>query len=343
MRRLLAALAALALVTLAGPVAAQKAAPPVPPACKGRDLLVEMQTSDPKSAAEVRAKAEETLNAKALLWKVEGKGGMAPSYLFGTVHITDARVHALPPPVRAALDGAKLVALELAEMSPAKMASAMMSVKNVTSLMMYTSGNGLTDHLTPVELKKVQDAVAKSGIPPHAAHLLRPWFVYASLAIPECETRRAAAGLAVLDQRIGEIGAKAGKPVVGLETVEEQLKSFAGLPEKTQVELLKVSLATLDQLEDQMETLTRLYVARDLGAIWPFGVVLAKKAGFDPALFGPFLRDVVERRNVNMRAAALPLIEKGGAFIAVGALHLPGKMGLVELLREAGYTVTAAE
>ncbi len=40
---------------------------------------------------------------------------------------------------------------------------------------------------------------------------------------------------------------------------------------------------------------------------------------------------------------ALPHLDKGGAFIAVGALHLPGKTGLVSLLREAGYTLTAIE
>ncbi len=44
-----------------------------------------------------------------------------------------------------------------------------------------------------------------------------------------------------------------------------------------------------------------------------------------------------------MRDRALPLLGKGGAFIAVGALHLPGDKGLVALFREAGYTVTAVE
>ncbi len=42
-----------------------------------------------------------------------------------------------------------------------------------------------------------------------------------------------------------------------------------------------------------------------------------------------------------MEPTAEPLLEEGGLFIAVGALHLPGKKGLVALLREAGYTVTA--
>ena len=48
-------------------------------------------------------------------------------------------------------------------------------------------------------------------------------------------------------------------------------------------------------------------------------------------------------RNFGMRDNALAHLEQGNAFVAVGALHLPGKQGLVSLLREAGYTVTAVE
>ena len=49
---------------------------------------------------------------------------------------------------------------------------------------------------------------------------------------------------------------------------------------------------------------------------------------------------IITDRNVNMRNRAKPLIDRGSAFIAVGALHLPGKNGLVTLFRDAGYTVT---
>ena len=315
-----------------------------PPACRGQDMFQEIKDSDPKAAEEIRAAADQVPNARALFWRIEAKTPeVAPSHLFGTVHLTDDRVLKLPPAVRTALEGARKVALELKEMSPTKMALAMMSVKNITNMMMFTSGQGLKDHLTDAELAKVQNVLGKAGVPAASAHLLRPWFVYASVAVPECEQLRSGTGLAVLDQTIGETAVKAGKPVVGLETVEQQLRAMAELPEDTQIQLLKSSLATLDRLEDQLETLTRLYLARDIGVIWPFGMKVVEKAGYSPNLFTPFLRDVVERRNAVMRDGAMPLIDEGGAFIAVGALHLPGKLGLVEILRQSGYTVTALE
>ena len=51
-------------------------------------------------------------------------------------------------------------------------------------------------------------------------------------------------------------------------------------------------------------------------------------------------RELIEKRNRTMHERAMPLIDGGNAFIAVGALHLPGNTGLVELLRQSGYRVT---
>jgi uncharacterized protein YbaP (TraB family) len=54
-------------------------------------------------------------------------------------------------------------------------------------------------------------------------------------------------------------------------------------------------------------------------------------------------RNLLVTRNLSMRDKALPSLAEGSAMIAVGALHLPGRQGLVALLREAGYTVTPVE
>ena len=72
-------------------------------------------------------------------------------------------------------------------------------------------------------------------------------------------------------------------------------------------------------------------------------LALAREVGTSPAVFDGFKKYLLVDRNAKMRTAALPLLEKGNAFIAVGALHLPGPTGLVALLRESGYTVTPVE
>jgi uncharacterized protein YbaP (TraB family) len=218
-----------------------------------------------------------------------------------------------------------------------------MSAREFISLTTYRNGKSLADQLSESELKRLRETLRKRGIPAENAHLLRPWFAWSAFAIPECEKRRVAAGSAFLDQRLGEEARKRGQPVIGLETIGSQINVLAGMPEAAQLDLLRTSLAFLDNQENLFEVLIRLYLARDLGAIMPFNAKFAEKLGVDPALFVPTERDLVEKRNITMRNAALPLLQEGNAFIAVGALHLPGKGGLVELFRAAGYTVTPVD
>jgi uncharacterized protein YbaP (TraB family) len=76
------------------------------PVCTGTDLIAELRDSDPGGFAALRAEAQAIANNRGLFWKIEPANGAAPSYLLGTVHVTDPRVHALSGPVRAALDKA---------------------------------------------------------------------------------------------------------------------------------------------------------------------------------------------------------------------------------------------
>ena len=53
-----------------------------------------------------------------------------------------------------------------------------------------------------------------------------------------------------------------------------------------------------------------------------------------------FLRRLIDDRNVHMIERMLPRLKQGAAFIAIGALHLPGEKGILQLLTERGYTVS---
>jgi uncharacterized protein YbaP (TraB family) len=86
-----------------------------------------------------------------------------------------------------------------------------------------------------------------------------------------------------------------------------------------------------------------MYAKRQIGAAMPFQLALAAQTGTSPSAFDGFKKTLLIDRNAKMRNAALPILDKGSAFIAVGALHLPGPTGLVALLRESGFTVTAVE
>ncbi len=309
------------------------------PICTGRDMLAEMKGSDAAAHARVIAAGQSTVNAANILWRIEGASA-SPSFLFGTLHLSDDRINALSPAVSAALEQAKSIALEIDDLSPAKMAAAMGSIGE---LAVFRDGRKLDDLLSPDEFDIAQQALQATGVPPGATSVLRPWLVMLSLALTECERKRIASGLLPLDMRLAGVAKRRSRLVVGLETLEDQFRAIAGVPEGDQLEMLRVSLRLYDRSHDLVETMVQRYLAREIGLIWPFQIELARQFGFSPAAFESFKDRMIRMRNARMRDAALPLIQAGGVFIAVGALHLPGEHGLVALLRQAGLTVVAVD
>ena len=313
-------------------------APATAARCQGDDLLAEIRVKEPETHRSIMEQAAATENSGALLWKVE-RAGRPPSHLFGTVHVTDERVVASPA-ARAALEQSKTLALEVADLSPAANSAAM---AKAAGLVMFTDGRKLDRMVSAEDFEKLKTSLAQAGLPTEATASFRPWIAYLILSVPDCERRKVRDGGLVLDMRLAE-QAKARKiPVVGLETIEQQLASLAAVPEEQQLDMLRATLRYIDRSDDLMETMLQLYLRREMGAAWPLQRVLARKAGVAETTYSGLKKELVDDRNVRMRDAARPLLEEGGAFIAVGALHLPGDTGLVKLLREAGYTVTPME
>ena len=332
----LSALAALALLTASPLAVAEPAAPAV---CHGKDMLAEMQAKSPDRFAKVMDEAAKLGNSEAVFWKVE-KEGVAPSYLLGTMHLTDRRIATIPEKAKAAIAQSRVVTLEVANLSDAAMQAAMASSP---AKIVYTDGSTLEGKLTPDEFSKVKSLVGKSGMPGELAGLMRPWLVSLFLAISDCERAQMSAGAPVLDTNVEEEAKKHGVAVEGFETVEAQLDALASVPEDQQVAMLKVGLKYADRTNDLIETLVQMYLKRQIGAAMPFQIALAEEQGTPGSVFDGFKKQVLYDRNARMRDAALPMLAAGNAFIAVGALHLTGPEGLVALFREAGYTVTAVE
>jgi uncharacterized protein YbaP (TraB family) len=308
------------------------------PTCAGRDIFTTMKRTDPDGYAKIRAAADAIPNTRALLWRIE-RNGQPVSWLFGTIHSTDERVNKRSPAMTEAFNAANTVALEYFEPdAPLEKLGEMVAAKGI-----YTEGNGLKDLLTPAELGTLRKTLGADGMPADAVHMLRPWFAGLALALPVCEKKRAQAGLLPLDKRLENDAIAQGKRVVGLETQGLQIDALIGMPEPAQIKLLKGSVATLHLRDDALEVLHRAYLRRDLGITLPFTKRIIERAGQDASAVDAIDIELAVKRNYGMRDASLPLLEQGGAFIAVGALHLLGKEGLVELFRAAGYTVTPIE
>ncbi len=308
------------------------------PVCTGVDLMQALRKDDPAAAGKIEEDARATPNGSGLLWKIE-KAGLGTSYLFGTMHMTDPRVTALPDAAQAAYDASATVVIETTDVLD--QAEMMAAIMQKPELMMFTDQTTLKSLLSPEDAEAVEAALSERGIPLASVAKMKPWMLSAMVALPACEMARKAAGLPVLDVKLAQDAEAAGKELRGLETVTDQLEAMASLPMEFHIRGLVDTLKLGDRMDDVVETMISLYVQGEVGAIWPlFKVVLPDGEKEDS--YAAFEEVMVTARNKTMAAEAEPLLQKGGAFVAIGALHLPGAEGVVELLRKAGYTVTAA-
>ena len=170
---------------------------------------------------------------------------------------------------------------------------------------------------------------------------MKPWMLSALVALPACELARKAGGAPMLDIKLAEDAKAAGKQLEGLETVADQLHAMASLPMDFHLKGLIETLKLGDRIDDVIETMIVLYAQGDTGMFWPLFRAVLPDEGEDEAGYAAFEQAMIIERNKTMAKNAEPILAAGNAFIAVGALHLPGPDGLIELLRKPGHTVSA--
>lgn len=330
---LLALIAALALST---PARAED-----DPTCGGVDLVAALEKGDPAAFAKLKAEGGKIRNSGNRFWKLE-KTGQAPSWLLGTMHLSDPRVTELPPEAKAAFDAASVVVLESDEILDQQRAAAGLMAR--PDLMYFSGKETIADHVTPDERKLLEDELMKRGMPFNAIIKMKPWLLTSMVALPRCELSRKAQGIPFLDMKLAKDGLAAGKEVKGVETLAEQLEVIAGLPMSFHVKSLVGTVKYPQFTADMMETTLQLYLRGEIGLVFPAGVLFApEKDAADYKDMALFEERLITMRNHKMADRGEPILARGNVFMAVGALHLIGDEGLVELLRGKGYTVTAVK
>lgn len=309
------------------------------PTCGGADMLAEMRTANPAMYAKISADATKTTNDGALLWKIS-KAGHKPSYLFGTIHLSDTRVTTLSPAATAALASTTTTAVEIADLDD----KAIMQAAAVNpQLLFYMDGRRLDDMLSETEFSTVSRTLTSMGMPKQMQPMVRPWLIAMILAISDCERSRLANKLLILDNVIEQRAKSSGKKIVGLESIASQIHALTSISNDDQIAMLKSVLRYAHRADDVRETLLQLYLKRQMGVMFALQRHFATEAGLPPEAMRGFEMSVISARNHTMLATSLPLIQSDSTFIAVGAGHLVGSDGLVALLRNAGYELTPVE
>jgi uncharacterized protein YbaP (TraB family) len=306
--------------------------------CHGENLLEALQRDDPQRYSEVVAEGSKVVNGKGLFWKIEGKG-TTPSYLLGTMHVTDPRVLEMPSGAAKAHAEANTIVIESDEILDEKKAMAAMLAK--PELTMFTDGRSIESLLSQDDLAILEAGLKKRGLALSAVSRMKPWMLASFVALPACELARKKQNAAFLDKQIALDAIAAGKTVKGLETLDEQLTAMTKLPLDFHLKALVETVKLGDRMDDVIETMTALYLQGETGLTIPaLKALTPTEAGEDESAYAAFESTIISQRNHTMAERARPLLEEGGVFMAVGALHLPGDDGLVSLLRKQGFAVT---
>jgi len=266
---------------------------------------------------------------RGLLWKIESGPSqtdrVVPSYILGTMHSEDPRVLRLPVAVQQALRSSDNFCMELVADERA--------TTTLAQRMVYTNGQTLRAVVGEQLFRQLMPLMGERGVPAQALTLLKPWAVYMTLSMPQKQT-----GM-FLDLQLYETAKQQGKSICGLETAEEQVSVFEKTPVEDQVVLLREIVKNPPMLDKQIERMTAKYLARDLAGLLALSQELTPTTPQEQQSTEEFLRRLIEERNRRMVERMLPKLRQGSTFIAVGALHLPGPSGILQLLANRGYSV----
>ncbi|MBM3960769.1 MAG: TraB/GumN family protein [Planctomycetes bacterium] len=287
-----------------------------------------------KPAEAPAAVAAPTQVERPLLWRIELA---PPSYLFGTIHLPDDRVTELPPVVADVIERCDALYTEL----PMDLALLMKQMGR----MQLPEGTTLRSALGDELYDEVAAYVQTKGMTMALLDRLQPWAVGAQLGL--LDQMKDMATKQPLDMVIYQRAKRGGKKVGGLETVEEQAGVFADMTQAEQRTFVRDGLADIKKKEAEgvhpTEELLRLYLKGDDAAIdarindFPLTDAKLKKR---------LMTRLIDDRNVAMADRIVRRLQEAPERVqvfAVGAAHYPGKMGVLELLRQRGYRVTRLE
>ncbi|MEM7210867.1 MAG: TraB/GumN family protein [Pseudomonadota bacterium] len=310
-------------------------------ACGGKNMLDELRRSNPDAVTAIEARANATQNGTGRFWKIE-RDGLAPSHLFGTFHTPQA-AELVPEPVWAALDASEIAVFELSRSQEAEMESRLHSDP---TFILSSEPTNLQDLLPPDDYTELRRAFEDRDISMQIAGALKPWLQISLLAFPPCHMAAVADGGEPLDIVMADRAFAAGIPELGLESYETALMAFDTLTQDMVTNLLVGAARTRAFEEDIFRTNMELYAAGRISLMDEFNLWMGETAmpGTDIRALNSHMMDALLRvRNNAWLKTLLPALANGNAFVAVGALHLPGPDGLIALLQQNGYSVTRLE
>lgn len=266
------------------------------------------------------------------LWKIPGE---KPSYLFGTIHISDPRITTLHPTVERAFESADMLFIESAPEDQLKQLSAMM----------LKPDQRLEDLVSESMIKRIDKQLA--DISPVLSHNSLQVQVWAwPLLLPSLEVQMRNGGEQILDMLLVERAQKAGKRVGGLEDPVVALSGMAQLKLEEQIEFLNDTLDSLEESDSEGEEIeaeiAELYLKGEMADIEKFFEDDFKNGKMREALVDKIIDAMLISRNKRMAETIANTLKKSpdkSFFFAAGTAHFVVGKTVQDFLKEQGIEV----
>ena len=259
---------------------------------------------------------------KGLFWKLESPTGIT-SYLFGTIHSDDNRVADISPNVLAAIKSVDTFMMEAEQGN------------DPSALMMQ--GRSLAEMITEPEFEQVKTLADFHTMHLDAAMQMKPWLLAVIFDLHKPQTPFN------LDNMLMTKAEDSGKKVLGIETSKEHFGVMDDFSIDEQMVMLRAVLKrTPEQKEVDFESLMAVYLKGDSDKITALNEKIT--AGMLPADLWAKIKDkLLDKRSVVMAQRAIPVANEKPVFIAVGASHLAGDIGLINAFKKAGFKLSAMQ
>jgi hypothetical protein len=258
----------------------------------------------------------------ALLWEVKSKDGKSTSYLYGTMHLMDAKLFSFPKKLEKTLLKSDVLCMEIASINP-----------NLSPDALFMKDKTLTDIFNQNQLDSIYRWAEKAlmmnkeqfntNFKNAKPFMLMQFIMQTSLPSNTKSYEREFEALAT-EKKL---------QLKGLETVDQQLRLFDGFSYKEQAEMVMGSLRDEEKSKKSFDDMQQIYLSQNLDELYAF-----MKNESDSPISNS--RAFLENRNQNWIPKMNEMMKNQTVFFAVGAAHLAGPEGVIELLIKEGFTLT---
>jgi len=256
-----------------------------------------------------------------LLWEISGNGLQQPSYLFGTIHMICKEDFLISEIVKQKFNSSKQVYLEL-DMDDPQLQGKMMQQ------MQLPDKETLKNKLGESDFKKLDSFLQKEmNMNLVMFDKFKPMMVMSILA----QRLLPCASMESYEMNFVKMATEHKKELLGLEKVDDQLGVFDAIPDSLEIRSIMNMVNDFESHKKEFSRMSSIYKTQDLDALYQLMAESPEMMGSQELL--------LDRRNRNWVPVMESVMKNSTTFFAVGAGHLAGSQGVLELLRKQGYKV----